>query len=572
MSDQPARERTSDHRVVPWLLAGLVALVAALYVAAYAFTGDRIPRGTTISGVEVGGLLPAAAEQRLRDGLADDAARPVRVVADGHRAGLDPAAAGLTVDTAASVSRAGGGRSWNPARMWDYVAGGHDEDAVVRTDTTRLAAAVAGVAEQADRPPVEGAVTFADGEAEPRYPERGVAVDRAAAAAAVEAAFLHTSGTVTLPTEPAEPRIDKDAVSEAMETFANPAVSGAVTVTLSGDSVRLQPEDLTGALSMEPEDGRLVPHVDTATLVKTLTPKLRKVALTPRDASFEVVDGRPEVVPSRTGVTFDEDDLAAKLLGVLPQTGSDRRIDVRGTEAEPALTTAEATKLGVRQRVSTFTTHFPYAAYRNVNLGRAAELVDGSLLLPGKTFSLNDTVGERTEANGFTKGFIISDGVFKEDFGGGVSQVATTTFNAAFFAGLEDVEHKPHSFYIDRYPVGREATVVWGAVDLRFRNTTPYGVLIQARLRKATPSTPGAMTVTMYSTKYWDIKASQSGRYRTTPPQTRTLSGPECVPNTGYAGFDIDVYRDFYRHGSSDRERRETMHTRYLPADTVRCS
>ena len=84
------------------------------------------------------------------------------------------------------------------------------------------------------------------------------------------------------------------------------------------------------------------------------------------------------------------------------------------------------------------------------------------MLKPGDTFSLNDIVGERTAANGFTKGFIISDGVFTEDFGGGVSQVATTTFNAAFFAGLEDVEHKPHSFYIDRYPVGREATVAWG--------------------------------------------------------------------------------------------------------------
>ena len=93
--------------------------------------------------------------------------------------------------------------------------------------------------------------------------------------------------------------------------------------------------------------------------------------------------------------------------------------------------------------------------------GRAAELVNGTLLKPGEEFSLNEVVGERTAENGFTKGFIISDGVFKEDLGGGVSQVATTTFNAMFFAGLEDVEHKPHSFYIDRYPVGREATVAW---------------------------------------------------------------------------------------------------------------
>ena len=71
----------------------------------------------------------------------------------------------------------------------------------------------------------------------------------------------------------------------------------------------------------------------------------------------------------------------------------------------------------------------------------------------------SDTVGERTEANGFTKGYIINDGILVQDLGGGVSQMATTTFNAMFFAGLKDIQHKPHSFYIDRYPVGREATV-----------------------------------------------------------------------------------------------------------------
>jgi vancomycin resistance protein YoaR len=259
-------------------------------------------------------------------------------------------------------------------------------------------------------------------------------------------------------------------------------------------------------------------------------------------------------------------------LDLVTKIGSERTLAVKSVTAQPELTTDAARKLGINQQVSTFTTNFPYAAYRNQNLSRAAELVDGTLLQPGDTFSLNDTVGERTAANGFTKGFIISDGVFKEDFGGGVSQVATTTFNAAFFAGLEDVEHKPHSFYIDRYPVGREATVAWGSVDLKFKNTTPYGVYIQASVDPSTPSTQGAMHVSMYSTKYWDIKAEQSDRYNVTAPRTRRLSGPECVPNQGYGGFDIDVYRLFYRAGSDRLDHRETMHTRYTPSDTVVCS
>jgi vancomycin resistance protein YoaR len=149
--------------------------------------------------------------------------------------------------------------------------------------------------------------------------------------------------------------------------------------------------------------------------------------------------------------------------------------------------------------------------------------------------------------------------------------MATTTFNAMFFAGLEDVEHKPHSFYIDRYPVGREATVAWGAVDLRFRNDTPYGVLVHATVKPATPSSQGVVTVSMYSTKYWDITTKTSDRYNYRAPATRTLRTPDCYPNTGYAGFDVDVWRYFRKPGSDELVRTEKFHTAYTPSDTVVC-
>ncbi len=456
--------------------------------------------------------------------------------------------------------------------MWDYFSGGDDLDAVVAVDRDALDRAVGSFADRVDVPATEGAVTFADGQADARYPEKGTVVDREAAARAVRESFLRSTDAVDLPTVTAEPKIGKGAVSRAMDGFANPATSAAVVVRLAGEGVQLQPEDFTPALSMKPVGTELQAELDGKALLAALTPKMRTIALTPRNASIRIVGGRPKVVPSRTGVTFDPEDVTGPFLDVLTRTGDARTLTVRRVAAEPELTTADARKLGVTEKVSAFTTNFPYASYRNVNLSRAASLVNGTILEPGETFSLNDTVGERTAKNGFTQGFIISNGVFQEDFGGGVSQVATTLFNAAFFAGLEDVEHKPHSFYIDRYPVGREATVAWGSVDLRFKNTTPYGVLIQADVDKSSPSRQGAMHVSMWSTKYWDIKAGQSGRYNTTAPRTRRLRGPECVPNDGYGGFDIDVYRLFYRAGSDKLDHRETMHTRYTPSDTVICS
>jgi vancomycin resistance protein YoaR len=277
------------------------------------------------------------------------------------------------------------------------------------------------------------------------------------------------------------------------------------------------------------------------------------------------------VIPAKPGVSFDPADVSSAFLKLVTRKGDDRRMKVEATVAEPDFTTADAKALGIKQKVSSFTTYYPYAEYRNTNIGRAAELVDGTVLAPGETFSLNDTVGERTRENGFTEGFIISDGIFKEDLGGGVSQMATTTFNAMFFAGLEDVEHKPHSFYIDRYPVGREATVAWGAVDLRFRNDTPYGVLIDAHLTPSTPSTQGVLTVSMWSTKVWDVTATTSERYDRTQPQTRVLRTEDCYPNEGYAGFDVDVTRHFHRPGHSRPTRPEGFHPTYTPSDPVLC-
>jgi vancomycin resistance protein YoaR len=149
--------------------------------------------------------------------------------------------------------------------------------------------------------------------------------------------------------------------------------------------------------------------------------------------------------------------------------------------------------------------------------------------------------------------------------------MATTTFNAAFFGGMTDVEHKPHSFYIDRYPVGREATVAWPTVDLQWRNDTPYGVLVHAHVTPGTASEQGVVTVRLFSTKYWDITTKTGERYKFTSPATRTLDTEDCYPNTGYGGFDINVWRYWRRAGSDELERTEKMHTTYTPSDTVIC-
>jgi vancomycin resistance protein YoaR len=563
----------TDRRVVTLLLVGLVVLFGSLYLVGYAVAGDKVPRGTTVAGVDIGGLRPAAAEATLEEELAPLSKKKIVVTADGQRAAIHPTRSGLGVDYAESVDQAGGHRSLSPGRMWDYFTGGDDFDPVVTVDDAKLETAVESVAKKVDKPAAEGRITFEDGRAEPRFPKTGQEIDRGAAADAIVAAFpADGSGdAVDLELDEVEPEVSEKKVRQAMDEFANPAMSAPVILVLDNKDVVVRPEAYSAALSMKAKDGELAPHVNKKKLMAAIEPAAKAVSLTPKDATVRLVGDTPKVVPGKNGVTFDPDEVAGEFLSLVVQPDEKRTLEVKTVIDEPDFTTEDARKLQVKEPVSSFTTNFPHADYRNTNLGRAAELVNGTLLKPGETFSLNETVGERTAGNGFTKGFMISNGVYKEDFGGGVSQVATTLFNGAFFAGLEDVEHKPHSFYIDRYPIGREATVAWGAVDLKFKNTTPHGVLIQAWVNPSTPSSYGAMNVRMWSTKYWDITAGVSERYRITKEKTRYIQGKDCVPNDGYGGFDIDVYRYFRRHGSSELERKETMHTRYTPSDSVVC-
>ncbi|MCR6030618.1 hypothetical protein GGQ22_04075 [Nocardioides sp. zg-579] len=565
----PSREKAGG-RAVLLVLLGLVVLVGAGWGLAYAFAGDKVPRGTTVAGVRIGGQAPDEAVRTLREGLAERADRPFTLTADGRTFELDPVAAGVAVDHEASVSEAGGGRSWDPRRLWAYYTDGDDLDAVVTIGKVSLLEALAPVESEVGRAARDGAVRFEAGRVVTRDPRPGEAIDVERLRDDLEAAYLSEDPTVELVLVEVEPDIDTADVRAAVEEFANPAASGPVTLVFGDSPVQLRPRDYTPVLALVAQDGALVPEVDEDGLEELVGDAVGDEGA-PVDATVALRGGKPRVVPAKPGVRYDPEDVRETFLDLVTRDEGDRRVEVEAQVAEPEFTTADARKLRIKEKVSTFTTYYPHAEYRNVNIGRAAELVDGTVLKPGETFSLNDTVGERTVENGFTDGFVISDGILVEDLGGGVSQMATTLFNAMFFAGLEDVEHKPHSFYIDRYPVGREATVAWGAVDLRFRNDTPHGVLIEARVDPSTPGGQGVVTVSMWSTKVWDITTTTSERYAFTPPKTRTLDTDDCYPNSGYSGFRVDVVRYFRKPGQDEVVKREEFNTTYTPSDTVVC-
>ncbi len=571
-----AHDETSDTaggRVVALLVLALGLLVAGAYVGAHYAAGDKVPRGTTVSGVSIGGHPQAEAAQRLQAGLAQRVSGAIEASIDGKPVSVDPTAAGIAVDYDASVAEAGGKTSWDPVRLWNYFTGGQDFEAEVAVDEAAFGQVLGELNTEYGKTPREGALGFKGGSITTVEPRLGRELDPAATRDALVAAYLaEDAAAPDLELVQANPEIDEAALDRARATFANAAVSGSVTLSFDKNVVKLYPADYTPALSLQPVDGELVPQLDAARLAEVVAANVGADGA-PVDATVALVGGKPKVIAAKPGVSYDQAQIDAGFLALVAAPEGQRTLSVDATVAKPEFSTKDARALKIKERVSTFTTYYPYAEYRNINLGRAAELVNGTLLKPGETFSLNDVVGERTVANGFTNGYIISDGILTSDLGGGVSQMATTTFNAMFFAGLEDVEHKPHSFYIDRYPIGREATVAWGAVDLRFKNDTPYGVLIQANVTPATGSSSGVVTVSMYSTKWWDITTSVSDRYNPTPAQTRKIDTVKCHANSGYGGFDIDVKRYFSPAGDNTEKRsKENFHTTYTPSDTVICT
>jgi vancomycin resistance protein YoaR len=566
--EKPARRRRR------WWVVGIVVTVlvlGGLYLAAYLYAGTTIPRGTTVLGIDLGGQTRQEAEATLAAELPAIADAPVTLLVQQDGYPIVPSESGLNVDVTATVRAAGPGAS-DPIRLIEVITGGGGPvDPVVVVDESALAAAIDDVADEADRDPVEGRVRFDAGEVVATLPEEGREVERDTSVDLVAESYLTQSAPIALPYEVTVPAVSEDEVTRAVEEFAEPAMSGPVSLRSALGSSQLDTDLLSRVVSMRADDdGVLQPRIDSEALLELSGDQLDELGRPPVDAAVRIQGGAPVVVPAETGRAPDTSRYAERVLAAVQRTGDARVVRIPLVDQAPEYTTAQARDSGVRQVIAEFTTSYPHADYRNINIGRAAELATNTFLKPGDVFSMNGVVGERTEARGFTTGFIIDNGRFMEGVGGGVSQLATTLFNAGHFAGFEDVEHHPHSFYIDRYPPGREATVSWGFWDLQFGNNTPYGAVVQTFITPSSPGTTGSVTARIWSSPYWEVRSRTGDRFNSTPFERQVVRGPSCVPSSGSNGFDIVVTRTLSRNGAV--QEREEIFTRYLPTPEVVCS
>jgi vancomycin resistance protein YoaR len=181
------------------------------------------------------------------------------------------------------------------------------------------------------------------------------------------------------------------------------------------------------------------------------------------------------------GLAFVTPAVAAGKQSAKSGAGHAASAGAKSENKKGSLTRAEKKKLDVLAR---FSTKFPPHQPRVKNIRRIADLMDGVVIEPGHSFSVNHFIGKRTEENGFVMAPSILDAEMSETVGGGISQFATTLYNALYDAGFPIIEHKPHSHFISRYPAGVEATLSWPGPDLSFKNDSESPLVIETSVSK----------------------------------------------------------------------------------------
>lgn len=565
------------RRIVPvwaWLFIAIIGVAGVAYGVDLVMSEGRVPRGTSVGGVAIGGMTEDQAEQRLRLDLGDQVREPVIINAGNMSTKMEPAQSGLQIDWGATVDQAG----QQPLNPVERVRSFFDErevgiiSAVADDPFNRT---MERLSRELTRDPKNAALSVTDfGKPDVTEDVPGQTIQPENLREQVLTQWLNTNHTVTGEAEVTDAKISTEDTEPLIKDIINPATSAPITF-FGRDNVKaiIQPTDMGRILTFvpdvqgnqKPEDAdKLRPEWNDEAAQQILQEQLASTEREFRNASFTQQGGSLGVVPHQDGVEIQWD----KTLGNVQDKALDtnkRDWQVVYEDKPATFTTEQADNATFDEVMGEFTTG-GFSGPSGVNIARTASMVNGAFVLPGETFSLNGYTGPRGTAQGFVESGIIIDGRASEAVGGGISQFATTLYNASYFAGMDDVAHTPHSYYISRYPAGREATVYEGAIDLQFKN--PFDVPVQIESFVSGDS----ITVRIKGKKQVEVESIPGSRTNQTSPEKRTVNKDDhCSPSSGAPGFtttDTRVIRDLKGSELS----RETQTTVYDPQPIVTCS
>jgi vancomycin resistance protein YoaR len=495
------------------VIGGVVAAVLLLVGLAFAGSSAELAEGTHVAGVDVGGMAQGAAVAKLEQAYRDVGGEPVRFEAGG--ASFPFAADQLAVEPdwrAAVAAAARSSDGFGPLRGFRRLHTrffGAEVLPPIAVSNAALEYALDQIAERVDRQPKDAALVRRALRIVV-IPERtGARLQREEAGEVIVRSLgaIERSGTtVQLPVETTTPAVGASRLAQAARR-ARVALSGPVTLRSPARSWRI-PRTRIAELFALPREGATRLSISGDQADDYFRALAKRVGTPPVDAGFEVSGDAVRVLPARPGIELDVPRTARALLRAATRPAN-RVAQLAVATALPERSTSEARAMGIEHALGSFKTYNSGTWDRITNLRLGVTLLDGTLVPPGGTFSLNDAIGERTVERGFRPAPVIIGTEYAEEVGGGTSQVATTVFNAAWEAGVRITERNPHSLYISRYPLGRDATVYWPSLDLRFENDTSSWILVKGFVegdgirvglyggeQRRVESSPGTMTVT----------------------------------------------------------------------------
>lgn len=560
--DHVKRGRQGKSRRGWYITGASVLLACGLYAGAAAFVGAQIPANTTVHGIDIGSLSPEAARQVLETKLKPLAAEPVELAVGKKTQTLDPAKAGLGVDVDATLEGLTG-FTLNPATLLERTTGKLAVEPKFAIDDAKLRSGIEALAPKFATATAEGKLAFEADRPVLTKPVTGIDVDLEAALKTVSTSWFAPEGAIELPVTKQEPKISAETFNTFLTETVEPLVAGPIKLTDGTSSASLTPAQLAGAASFTFEGDKVGMKLDTDALVAAAAARSDGFKSTAKDARIVLAGGAPKVIESQTGKAIDPDGLAEKVLAA--SKDADRTAKVSLTIVEPKLSTEKAKSLGVKQEIVHFSTPYPASdTVRTKNLYAGSKRLNGVVVMPGEIFSLEKAFGPITTANGYFDSGVVVNGFSSSAVGGGLSQVSTQMYNAGFLAGYDDITHKPHSRWFDRYPAGREATLWEGQVDMAWKNNTPYAVLIEAWVGG------GKVHTRLWSTPYWTVGSTSSAKYNLTNPTTTYNPAKNCVSESGgQKGFSINVTRT--RTSADKTLPAETKSWTYQPWNKVIC-
>jgi vancomycin resistance protein YoaR len=508
-------------------VGGLLLLSGTVLGLAFAGSPERLPAGSQIAGVDVSGLTSAEARSLLERRSRELGRTPVVFTAEGKRWQVKPDSVLVDVDWGAAVEAARRqGEGFAPVRglkrLGVRVFGGEVVpttrvyEAAVRSYVTRFASAL-------DRPRVEPSLRLNGVDAEIASGRNGRLLDRAAAEQVlVRALTSFTREPVALPLRVDHTRLTAKDLAGA-EVKVDTALSAPVDLAYGPGGWHLTRAKIARLLAL-PSGGSTEIELAGPAADRFFANLRKRVVRAPKDAGFAVgARNVVRVVPAAAGRALDTEGTTRNLMAALLST-TNRRAELRVTSLTPERTTRDAKAMGITGLVGAYQTFYGGIANRIHNVQLVAHLIDDHYIAPGAEFSFNDTTGERNEDKGFLEAPVIINGELKTGLGGGVCQVSTTTFNAAYEAGLSITDRTNHALYISHYPQGRDATVNYPDTDLKFENDTEHWLWLRTFVSSS------SLTVALYGAPQdRRVESDVSPLVETGAPKVKRIADPNML-------------------------------------------